>query len=155
MNVTPQISENDSVLLNIRPSISRRYDWADDPNPALKEKNITNRIPVIRTREMESVIRVENGNIAVMGGLMEDSLENTDNVVPGASRIPIVGSIFQNRDDTRKKTELVIFLRPIVIKEASLAGDYTAFRDKLPGKDFFGNNPGPAQPAVDIGGGAQ
>lgn len=55
----------------------------EDPNPELKKQNIVNKIPVIRTREMESMIRVTNGNIAVMGGLMEDALDNTDTAVPG------------------------------------------------------------------------
>jgi general secretion pathway protein D len=92
---------------------------------------------------MESMIRVENGNIAVMGGLMEDSLENNDNTIPGIARIPILGNFFQNRDDTRRKTELVIFLRPIVVKDASIDGDYASFRGKLPGQNFFDKNLGP------------
>lgn len=141
MNVTPQISENDTVLLNIRPSISRKFGEVQDPNPALV--GITSNIPVIRTREMESMIRVDNGNIAVMGGLMEDGLENADSAVPLLARFPVVGNVFQNRDDTRRKTELVVFLRPIVIKDASIDGDFSGFRNRLPGKDFFNNNLGP------------
>jgi len=145
VNLTPQISENDSIILNIRPSISRRFDWAEDPNPALKPLGITNRIPVIRTREMESLLRVENGNIAVMGGLMEDSIENNDAGVPGAAGLPVIGRFFQNRDDTRRKSELVIFLRPIIIRDPSLSGDFATFRSQLPGEDFFANIPGPGQ----------
>jgi len=160
MNVTPQISENDAVLLNIRPSISRKFGEVIDPNPDLQRLGVKNAIPVIRTREMESMIRVENGNIAMMGGLMEDSLENNDNTVPGVARLPLVGSLFQNRDDTRRKTELVIFLRPIVIKDASLDGDYAAYRGRLPGQDFFDKNPGPnnrivGNPTIGIDGGGQ
>jgi MSHA type pilus biogenesis protein MshL len=143
MNVTPQISENDAVLLNIRPSISRKFGEVIDPNPDLQKLGVKNAIPVIRTREMESMIRVENGNIAVMGGLMEDTLENTDNAIPGITRIPLLGNFFQNRDDTRRKTELVVFLRPLVIKDASIEGDYANFRTKLPGERFFDKNLGP------------
>jgi general secretion pathway protein D len=143
MNVTPQISENDTVLLNIRPSISRKFGEVEDPNPSLKLAGIVSTIPVIRTREMESMIRVENGNIAVMGGLMEDGVSNNDAAIPAISRIPIVGNFFQNRDDTRSKTELVVFLRPIVIKDASIDGDFAPFRDRLPQQDFFERNIGP------------
>ncbi len=143
INVTPQISETDSVLLNIRPSISRKFGEVIDPNPALQGIGVKNAIPVIRTREMESMIRVENGNIAVMGGLMEDSLENDDNAIPGIARIPVLGNFFQNRDDTRRKTELVIFLRPVVVKDASIDGDYASFRGKLPGQTFFDKSLGP------------
>ena len=110
MNVTPQVSENDTVLLNLRPSLSRIIGQATDPNPALEEQGIINTIPIIRSREIESVIRVSNGNIAVMGGLMEDMRNDTDDAVPMLSRIPLVGELFINRDDTTTKTELVIFL---------------------------------------------
>lgn len=137
MNVTPQISSADSVLLNIRPSISRKYTEVDDPHPELQRLNIKNKIPVIRTREMESILRVDNGNIAVMGGLMEDSVNNSDQAVPGAAGLPVFGNLFQNRDDTRSKSELVIFLRPVIIKDASLQGDYAEYRSRLPGQDFF------------------
>lgn len=93
LNVTPQISDSESIILNIRPSISRRYAWADDPNPDLKKLDIKNQIPVIRTREMDSMIRISNGNIAVMGGLMEDTLENNDSSIPGVSSIPLFGNL--------------------------------------------------------------
>lgn len=137
MNVTPQISENDTVLLNIRPSISRKFGEVIDPNPDLQRLGVENKIPVIRTREMESMIRVENGNIAVMGGLMEDGQENSDSAIPAISRIPFLGNFFQNKNDTRRKTELVVFLRPVVIKNASIDGDYASFRGQLPNSKFF------------------
>lgn len=151
MNVTPQISSNDAVLLNIRPSISRQYGTVTDPNPDLQRLGVKNEIPVIRTREMESVIRVQNGNIAVMGGLMEDSVQNNDNAVPVISMIPLLGNLFQNRDDTRKKTELVIFLRPVIIKDSSIEGDYAEYRNHLPGPDFFEKgNVGPQRQLLDL-----
>ncbi|MGE5468943.1 MAG: pilus (MSHA type) biogenesis protein MshL [Ignavibacteria bacterium] len=132
MNVTPQIAANDTVLLNLRPSISRQYGSIEDPNPDLQRLNIRNRIPVIRTREMESVIRVDSGNIVVMGGLMEDGANQTTESVPGLSSLPLVGRLFENRDDSRSRTELVIFLRPLVLKDASLSGDLAHYRAFLP-----------------------
>jgi len=156
MNVTPQISSEDTVLLNIRPSISRKYGTVIDPHPELQRLGIKNEIPVIRTREMESILRVENGNIAVMGGLMEDSVENSDQAVPAISGIPVLGNLFQNRNDTRRKTELVVFLRPVVIKDASIHGDYADYRSQIPGGDFFEKNPsGPPQQQFDFGSKAQ
>lgn len=140
MNVTPQISSNDSVLLNIRPSISRKYGSVIDPHPELQRLGIKNEIPVIRTREMESILRIDNGNIAVMGGLMEDSVDNADQGVPGLSAIPIIGNLFQNRNDTKTKTELVVFLRPVIIKDASIQGDYADYREQLPDQHFFGKD---------------
>ena len=141
MNVTPQISDNDTVLLNIRPSVSRIIGTIADPNPDLAKANIANLIPVIRVREMESLIRVANGNIAVMGGLMEDSLNNTDNAVPGLSKIPLLGAFFQNRDDTRRKTELVVFLRPIVLHDSSADGGRPGALIPLPERNSLGGAP--------------
>ena len=137
MNVTPQIGEQDSVLLNIRPSISRIIGTVADPNPSLKAAGITSTIPVIRTREMESMIRIDNGNIAVMGGLMEDVQNDQDDGVPGLNKLPGIGNFFQQKNDNRTKTELIIFLRPIVIKEASMQGDFRSLRDQLPNENFF------------------
>lgn len=141
MNVTPQISNTQTVLLNIRPSISRIIGYVADPNPSLKatkqngfDADIVSQIPVIRTREMESMIRIDNGNIAVMGGLMEDSMSNTTDAIPGLSQLPGVGNLFKNRNESRTKTELIVFLRPVVIVEPE---DY---KISLPSKDFFGGN---------------
>jgi len=150
MNVTPQISANDTVLLNIRPSVSRIVGTIPDPNPSLKksstngfDSDIVSSIPVIRTREMESMVRVTNGNIAVMGGLMEETLNNVDNAVPGLSNVPIFGNLFVTRNDERIKTELVVFLRPVVIQDPSVTGDYRDYRDQLPDQDFFKSTFGP------------
>lgn len=137
MNVTPQISEHDSVLLNIRPSISRVIGTVNDPNPALKTANIASTIPVIRTREMESMLRVDSGNVAVMGGLMEDAQNDTEDGVPGLHRVPALGTLLQQRSESRSKTELVIFLRPVVIRDGSIERDYRSLRKYLPAKDFF------------------
>jgi general secretion pathway protein D len=59
--------------------------------------------------------------------------------VPGISKIPILGNIFTYRNDKSTKTELVIFLRPTVIRDASIQGDYSSFRGNLPRGDFFEN----------------
>ncbi|MBL8482740.1 MAG: pilus (MSHA type) biogenesis protein MshL [Rhodocyclaceae bacterium] len=144
MNVIPQVSEAGAIVLNVRPSVSRIIGTVADPNPELKRAGVTSEIPVIRTREMESVLRVEDGNIAVMGGLMEDVLDRRDDTVPLLSRLPVVGGLFSNRNDTVRKTELVVFLRPTVIRRASLEGDYGHLAGALPGRDFFRNNPEPA-----------
>lgn len=143
MNVTPQISEGDAVVLNVRPSISRQIGAVADPNPNLAQANVQSLVPVIRTREMESVLRIENGSTAVMGGLMEDARSNQDDTVPGINRVPILGALFANRNDNVSKTELVVFLKPTVIRDASLNGDYRDLRSRLPGPDFFSASPGP------------
>ncbi|HQW20810.1 MAG TPA: secretin N-terminal domain-containing protein [Rhodocyclaceae bacterium] len=151
MNVTPQISSNGNVLLNIRPSISRVVDTVNDPNPDLAKANVTSRIPVIRIREMESMIRIASGNIAVMGGLMEDTISDADAAVPGLSRTPLLGNFFVNRDDRHLKTELVVFLRPVVIGNASIDGDYRQYRGRLPDRNFFRERSGSSQTEWKLG----
>lgn len=137
MSVTPQINDSDTVQINLRPSISRLLGYVNDPNPDLARVNVTSRIPVTSTREMESILKIESNQIAVMGGLMQDEASNNTDAIPGLSNIPVAGNLFRNRNDTSKKTELVIFLRPIVLKDASIAGDFSAYRDMLPDQDFF------------------
>jgi MSHA biogenesis protein MshL len=89
---------------------------------------VVSRIPEIQTREIESLLRVKSGDIAVMGGLMQDATNNTSDEVPGVGRIPWVGNLFKYKNDTHTKSELVIFLRPVVIRDASLDGDYHAYK---------------------------
>ena len=137
MSVTPQIDDSDTVLLNLRPSITRLLGFVNDPNPSLAAAGVTSRIPQLQTRELESVLKIGNNQIAVMGGLMQDEINNLTNGIPGLGRIPVAGNLFNNRDDTKKKTELVIFLRPVVIMDASIDGDFAAFRSSLPTADFL------------------
>lgn len=134
MSMTPQINDSDTVLLNIRPSITRLLKDALDPTPALL---VPNRVPQTSTREMESMLKIENNQIAVLGGLMEDRMDKLSDEVPLLARIPLLGNLFQNRNDTTSKTELVIFLRPAVIKNASVDADYSGFRNSLPDQSFF------------------
>ncbi len=143
MSVTPQISENDTVLLNVRPTITRLLTPADDPTPNLLVKN---QIPQVSTREMESILKIENNQIAILGGLMQDEINNQSDGIPGLSNIPYLGNAFKNRDDTKTKTELVIFLRPVVIKESSLNGDYSNYRGNLPDEQFLKPESEKAQP---------
>jgi len=134
MSITPQINENDTVLLNVRPTITRLLTPATDPTPGLA---ISNKIPQVSTREMESVLKIENNQIAVLGGLMQDEINNLSNGMPGLSDIPLAGNLFKNRNDSTTKTELVIFLRPVVIKDSSLDGDYSAYKDTLPDENYL------------------
>lgn len=144
MNLTPQISDADTVLINVRPSISRVVGCAPDPNPDLAALAAEFRcVPIIRSREMDSMLRIENGNIAVMGGLMEDQISKNDSGIPGLNQTSIIGALFTNKNDTIKKTELIIFLRPVIIREASLQGDYSGVRNLLPNDNFFSDTPNP------------
>ncbi|MDP1610055.1 MAG: type II and III secretion system protein [Sulfuritalea sp.] len=132
MTVTPQISSHGEVILNLRPTISRISAFATDPNPALALAGVINRIPVVQSREMESILRVQSGDIAVLGGLIQDTRDRKTDSVPGLNGIPLVGELFKYADNRGRKTELVIFLRPTVLTDPSLDGDFQSFRSVLP-----------------------
>ena len=143
MNVTPQISEGDIVTLSVRPSITKITSYAVDPNPAFfpavgsNQPNPQNLIPQIQTREFETVLRIPSGQTAVLGGLMQDTFDEQRAGLPIVSRWKLIGDLTSSRNDTGRKTELVIFLRPIVIKDASVETDFSAYRRLLPDSKFF------------------
>ena len=131
MNVTPYISQNDEVLLNVRPTISRILSFVNDPNPELAAVNVVSRIPEIQVREMESLLRVNTGQVAVIGGLMQDKKDSTEYSVPLLSSIPLLGRLFSYEKDETVKTELLVFIRPTVIENASLEKDLSHFKQYL------------------------
>ena len=133
MSVTPQIADTGEVTLNVRPTITRIVDYVQDPNPALAAEKVVSRVPVIQAREVESILKVYSGDISVLGGLMQDSVDNAKDAVPGVGRLPFIGNLFAYRKETASKTELVIFIRPVVVRSASINGDYRDYRYLLPG----------------------
>lgn len=141
MSVTPQISDSDQVTLNVRPTITRIVGYVQDPNPALATANVQSRVPVIQARELESIMKVDSGQIAVMGGLMQDSVDNVKDGVPGLSSLPLLGDLFTYRNEASTKTELVIFMRPVVVRDAGIEGDYRDYRYLLPGQAPLNRQP--------------
>ena len=144
MTVTAQVSDGEAVILNVRPTISSISELKEDPNPSIPA-GVKNYVPQIRTREIESVMRVNSGEIAVLGGLMEDGVNWKTGRVPLLGQIPLVGELFTTRNNAANKSELVIFLRTVIIKDPSNNVDYSSLRSMLPGENFFAQPP-EAQP---------
>ncbi|HET9576633.1 MAG TPA: type II and III secretion system protein [Usitatibacter sp.] len=136
MNVTPQISDADMVTLNVRPTVTRIIDQVQDPNPDIPA-NTPSFIPVTQTREMESMLKVASGQTAILGGLMIDSFEAKRNGLPIASRIPLFGDLVSAKNELSLKSELVIFIRPLVVRDPSIEGDLAAYRRYMPSDQFF------------------
>ena len=133
MAVTPQISANGEILLNIRPTISRVTEFVNDPNPSLivGTTTLTNPVPQIQVREMESMLRLTDGQIAVLGGLMQDQSNDFDKGLPGVKDQPGIGALFKEKTITETKTELVIFLQPYVINNPSVEDDLEQYKKYL------------------------
>lgn len=138
MSVTPQINGSGNVNINVRPTISSLIRYVPDPNPQLKLANVDQQgIPEIQVREMESMLQISSGNTAVLGGLMQDVVKSNTDKVPGLSNVPGLGRLFTGRNDSNRKTELVIFLRPTVITNASLESDeLQGYKQYLPSQQL-------------------
>jgi general secretion pathway protein D len=137
--LTPQVHENGNVTLTVRPTISRVTDFVADPNPILR---VPNQIPQITVREMESVLQLTSGQTAILGGLMQDEVQRNRDQIPGAGNLPRVGDAFAFRDETVIRSELVIFIRPVVVNNPSIDSDELKhLRKLLPDVDKTGQNP--------------
>ena len=130
--VTPHVSHADEIILNVRPTITRVNRFVNDPQPELAAAGVTNPVPELLVREMESVLRLNSGQTAILGGLMQDSHRGDTDRIPGLSNVERVGAAFRFRRNEFVKTELVIFIRPRVIRTPSVAEDLSEFRSWLP-----------------------
>ena len=132
MTMTPQINENGMVSLTVRPTISRNVGFVRDPNPSIPV-NIPNQIPVIQVREMESLLQIRSGQTVILGGLIQDDRNDARDGIPGLSRPQGLGALFGQHERVNRQTELVIFLRPIVVTNPTLESEeLTQFQRLLP-----------------------
>ena len=133
MSVLPQINENGMVSLTVRPTISRQVGEVQDPNPSLINARVSNSIPVIQVREMESMLQVRSGQTVVLGGLIQDDSNSARDGLPVLSRPEGIGAVFGQHERLNSQTELVIFLRPIVVTDPSLdSNELRQFQRLLP-----------------------
>lgn len=131
MAVTPFIDDHREVTLNVRPTISRIIRFVDDPNPILAEQGVVSQIPVIQVREIETMLKINDKETAIIGGLMQDQINKENRGVPILSSIPVLGALFSYTEEEFVKSELVIFIRPVVIDHASLDGDLSDYKKYL------------------------
>jgi general secretion pathway protein D len=122
MTMTPQIDEHGMVSLTVRPTISRNVGFVKDPNPIIPE-DIPNQVPVIQVREMESLLQIRSGQTVILGGLIQDNSNNARDGIPVLSRPSGLGAVFGQHERLSSQTELVIFLRPLVVSNPTLESD--------------------------------
>ncbi|MBM3115952.1 type II secretion system protein GspD [Jeongeupia naejangsanensis] len=141
MQVTPQVAEDNTISLNVRPTITNISGYVADPAVALlaaqSKVSLQSLVPVLQVREFDSTLKVPSGQIAVLGGLIQDALDAHRSGIPGVGRVPVVGDLFSYRDDKVRKIELVVFLRPVTVRNASVDGDLAGLKGYLPANDFF------------------
>ena len=109
LRVRPQINENGTVKLSIYQEASK-----------VDESTLGNTNgPRTTKRSIESNVLVEDGSIIVIGGLLDDSYAESENKVPLMGDLPLVGNLFRSENRQRRKTNLMVFLRPTVMRDAA------------------------------------
>ncbi len=113
LDVTPQIDSAGRITLHIHPTVSE----VTDQTKTISVFGETQSLPLAYStvRESDSVVHATNGQLVVIGGLMQDKISNNESGVPVLSKIPALGSLFRHTQTVSSKSELVILLRPQVI----------------------------------------
>jgi len=131
MNVLPQISSTGQVMLNLKPSITRITRDVDIPGEG------GGTAPETSVREFESLVTLNDGEVGVLGGFIEDTTRDSRTGLPGAMDLPGVGAFFENNEERTNRIQLVIFIKATVITNPSVHADYVDYRDLLPDTDFM------------------
>jgi general secretion pathway protein D len=148
LRVKPQISENGTVRLTIFQEVSSVEGSSINSVSGL----ITNK------RSIESNVLVDDGSIVVLGGLLQDEYAGNQDKVPGLGDVPVFGNLFKSERRNRKKTNLMVFLRPVVVRDAAQSDALSLDRyDLMRGKQEVAQPPpsmvvpvnaGPVLPAL-------
>lgn len=107
LRVKPQISENGTIKMTIYQEVSSILPSSVGSSTGL----ITNK------RSIETNVLVNDGAIVVLGGLLQDEFANNQQKVPGLGDVPVLGGLFRNESRSRRKTNLMVFLRPVVLRD--------------------------------------
>jgi general secretion pathway protein D len=124
LKVTPHISEGNTIQLKIE---------QEDSSPGAK---LTDSADIsTNKRNIKTTILMDDGGIIVLGGLMQDTVTESEDRVPGLGAIPVLGNLFKSRSGSRQKTNLLVFLRPKILRdqratEATSASQYNEIRDE-------------------------
>ena len=121
LDVTPQISAEGDVILHIHPSVSRVVDQQKIITLGGEEFDLP--LAFSTVRESDSVVKARNGEVIVIGGLMQTISNDNDASVPGASDIPLFGELFRQKAIKNRRSELVILLRPFVVDSNKVWAD--------------------------------
>lgn len=115
LTFNPLLTENNTLKMHVKPEVST-IDLAN----AVSISGFT--VPALATRRVESDIELQPGQSFVIGGLIDDRTTETFNKIPGLANIPLLGTIFKSRSESKQKTELIVMVTPEVIEPAA-AGD--------------------------------
>jgi MSHA biogenesis protein MshL len=119
LDVTPQISKNGNIILHIHPSVSvvteQQKNITLGSSTGTSPNTLSLPLALSTIRESDNVVSAKNGQVVVIGGLMQNNMAENIGGTPGISRIPFIGALFRRTSQIAKKSELVILLRPIIV----------------------------------------
>ena len=121
LDVTPQISAQDNVILHVRPSVTEVVESTKVINVGNQTYNLP--LALSNVRETDSIIRAASGQIVVIGGLLSQKQDTSATGLPWLSRVPGLKYLFAQNRETQSKSELVILLKPVVYDERTTLDD--------------------------------
>ena len=113
LDVTPQIDENNNIILHIHPTVSEVAQ--SNKTFVLNDKNFSLPLAASKVQESDNVVRAQSGQVIVIGGLMKEAISDEEASVPLLGDLPVVGNLFKHIKTSRVKKELVILLKPTVM----------------------------------------
>ena len=118
LHVKPQITDGGVLKMQI---------YQEDSSVDATTKNDPGGV-TINTRSVQSTILADDGEIVVLGGLMQDQYNNNNSKIPLLGDIPFIGSLFRSESKTRTKTNLMVFLRPVIVRDQATSTQITNTR---------------------------
>ena len=108
LNVVPTITHDDFIIMKIKPEVSIVKEY-------LTTSVLQSRVPIVETSEIETIVKVKDGSMILIGGLIKKEKTYAHQGIPVLADLPWIGALFHSKKDEWKKTELIIFLRPRII----------------------------------------
>jgi MSHA type pilus biogenesis protein MshL len=145
LNLMPSIdTERNEVMMSIRPTLTRIIETTPDPSVEIQLANlranaanpdsipnVSSDIPVVGVRELDTVLRIKNGQVMVIGGLLSEEAVNNDRGVPGISKIPFFGNAFKSVQRVSNIIETVIFIKATIVPGAGVTVEDKQFYNKF------------------------
>jgi len=138
LQVRPQINEGGAIKLQLRQEVSSIAGPVSNDNSEL----------ILNKREIETTVTVDNGEIIALGGLLDDNERRTIERIPLLSDIPVLGELFKSRSRSRQKTNLMVFIRPTILRSAADARALAERRYGYVREQQLRNRPG-EEPSLD------
>ncbi|PIE41057.1 MAG: pilus (MSHA type) biogenesis protein MshL [Gammaproteobacteria bacterium] len=130
LDVTPHIGENEEVILHVHPTVTEVTERVKDIG--IGDDNLSLPLAFSSIRETDSVIHAADGQVVIIGGLMQTKQETKTAGIPLLKDLPGLGRLFQQERDISKKSELVILLKPQVVDSDQWKDDYDMLLERFP-----------------------